>query len=101
VRARFSARAEREVERIDARWRAAADYAPDLFHDEVAAMLERLEKTPTIGVFHETVDDLAIYRVVLERSRYRLYYWTHGDELVVACVWSSQRKREPKLGPLR
>ncbi len=69
-----------------------------MFRDELLAVIEQIERTPTIGVLFATVDDVRIYRVLMQRSRYHVYYSIAGDDVVVASIWSAQRKRAPDLG---
>ena len=98
--ARLTERAEREMNSIDERWREEADYAPDLFRGELLAMLERLEKAPTVGIVFATVDSETLYRVLEQRSRYHVYYALQGNNVVVQSIWSAQRKGAPFLaGP--
>ena len=49
---RLSARARREVLRIDENWRAVADHK-DLFADGLAAKLAKLEDAPNLGQIYE------------------------------------------------
>lgn len=48
MKIRLSARARREVRRIDENWRRVADYT-GLFVDELEAMLQRLAQHPNLG----------------------------------------------------
>jgi hypothetical protein len=33
----------------------------------------------------------------LDRIRYDIYYRLHGDELVMLCLWRSNRGRQPRI----
>ena len=95
----LSRRAEREMARIDARWRVERPAAPDLFHDELDALIDVLPTSPNMGkaygVWH---DDQLVRRVMLEKSEYHVYYAVEDDEIVVITIWGARRERGPRLG---
>jgi plasmid stabilization system protein ParE len=96
VNVRLSARARREVTRIDENWRSAADHK-NLFADELEAKLAKLADAPNLGPIYDAGTPERIFRTRLERSQYFVYYTHSGDDIVVLSVWSALRGRQPRL----
>ena len=95
----LSKRAEREIERIDSRWRVERPAAPELFTDELDAVLDVLPASPEMGKIYGTWHHgELVRRVMLEKSEYHVYYAIEDDELVVITVWGARRGRGPRLG---
>jgi plasmid stabilization system protein ParE len=98
VKLRFSRRAEREVDRIDERWRAERPSAPTLFVDELASAVSLLRTSPDMGVPNRARRGQLVRRVLLEATRYHIYYVVDDEGIEVLTVWSALRGRGPRLG---
>jgi plasmid stabilization system protein ParE len=98
VRARLSARAERELSRLDARWRAERPAAPDLLTDELLTAVRALQSSPEIGVAFGTLKNNVVRRILLEKSEYHVYYIVLDDEVFVLSIWGARRGRTPRFG---
>ena len=95
MRLRFSRRAEREVDRIDTRWRTERSAAPSLFTEELAAAVSLLRTSPEMGVPNRASRGSLVRRVLLEATRYHVYYVVDDEGVEVLAVWSSVRGRGP------
>lgn len=95
---RLSGRAEREMIRIDTRWRSERRSAPDLFRDELNALFDLLATAPEMGVGYGTWQGMLVRRVLLGKSDYHVYYATDQDTLVIVSVWGARRGSGPRLG---
>ena len=96
MKARLSARARREVLRIDENWRTRADHKT-LFVDELEAMLTKLGRDSNLGTRYDALTRERILRTRLRRSQYYVYYTMNDDEVVVLSVWSALRGQQPRL----
>ena len=96
MKTRLSARARREVLRIDEHWRSVADHRT-LFVEELEALLTRLARDRSLGVPYDAATEERVWRTRLVKSQYYVYYTRNLDEVVVVSVWSAFRRRQPKL----
>lgn len=93
----FSARALREMQRIDASWRKRAS-SPDVFLDELEETIELIETTGVLGAVYDAKAKHQVRRLLMKKSQYHVYSVSKSEELVVVvCIWSARRKRGPKL----
>ena len=93
----FQHRATREVETIDAWWRANRLAAPDLFLLELERALAVLAVAPTMGSSANSERAPGVRRVMLKKSRYLIYYRSRLDVLEVLAVWHAERGEGPSL----
>ncbi|MFO0763137.1 MAG: type II toxin-antitoxin system RelE/ParE family toxin [Byssovorax sp.] len=89
----WTPRAVREATRAVAWWVENRPYAPELLEQELAEAISRLRISPLIGTVHKP----GIRRLVLERTRYGLYYAVEPGKVRLLAVWSSLRGRAPRL----
>ena len=96
MKIRYSARARREANRINAWWIENPPSAPALFLEELGHALELISNSPDLGTIYESAYG-AVRRVLLPRTRYHVYYARESSEIVLVSIWGAQRKRGPKL----
>ncbi len=91
----WTARADREATRAVRWWAKNRPAAPRLLREELARAIDLVRSSPLMG----TVWRPGIRRIVLERTRYHLYYNVEAspDRIRVLAVWSSIRGRAPRL----
>lgn len=92
----LSQEAERQVEAIDAWWRAQRLAAPDLFTRELEQAFSDLEDMPSLGTIYQA-GAKTVRRLLLRRSHYHLYFVEEPERIYVVAVWSAFRGRGPKL----
>jgi plasmid stabilization system protein ParE len=98
VKLRVTPRALAEAKRIKTWWRRHREGAPDLFEQELEAVLARTLLAPALGAIYEQDHlDVTVRRVLMPRTHHHVYYTVHGDELVVLSVWGAPKGRGPKL----
>lgn len=95
----LSPRARRQVATVQAWWVEERPAAPSLFDEELAASIADLQRGITLGVVYATVRGARVYRILLPRSRYHLYYrlGVSGDRVEVVAIWHASRGRAPSL----
>jgi plasmid stabilization system protein ParE len=93
----FQRRATREVETIDDWWRANRATAPDLFVVELERMLAAVALMPTLGAPAKSERLRDVRRVMLQKTRYHLYYRVRGNAVEVLAVWHAARGTGPGL----
>ena len=98
MKVRLSARARREVKRIDAWWQQHRPAVPTLFVDELSATLTLIEKMPELGQSYDAGTRYLVQRLLMKKTSYHAYYVRKSDDLiVVVSVWGARRKRGPRL----
>jgi len=99
MKVRLLPEAQRQGEEAEAWWRANRPRAPSLFTDELNAALERIAKSPAVGVPRAHRRVAGLRRLLLLETRHHLYYVLDParDEAVVLSVWSAVRGRGPRL----
>lgn len=92
--------AEAQVRRIAQWWRVNRSSSPDLFSRELAETLGALLQTPTLSVHYRSRRGVRIRRLLLERSRYHVYYShdVEADVVELRAVWHTARGSGPLLG---
>lgn len=91
----WTARAERDATRAVAWWAKNRPAAPSLLRHEIAEAIELVRSTPAMGAVFKP----GVRRLVLERTRYAIFY-THdvdADRIRILAVWSSLRGRAPRV----
>lgn len=96
MKVELSDEARAQVHEIDAWWRENRSAAPDLFANELAQVLTRLEDEPTLGTSYKAGRN-KVRRLLLRRTHYHLYFVEQAGGLFVVAVWSAYRGRAPKL----
>jgi hypothetical protein len=98
VRVEISKRAQRSIERIDARWRSRADY-PDIFMDEMDAAIGHLETVSNPGTPCNSPKRPQLRRLLLEKTKCHLYFVVNEQKqwIELLQVWDSRREHPPKL----
>jgi plasmid stabilization system protein ParE len=93
-------RAEQQIDRAAAWWRANRPASPALFEDELEAAFARIVDTPgTVPIYHRAKDQ-EYRRLLLPRSRYHLFFTLRAEEpaaVIVLAVWHAVRRRAPRL----
>ncbi|MFH2006188.1 MAG: type II toxin-antitoxin system RelE/ParE family toxin [bacterium] len=95
----FSPTAQTHVETIGAWWRTNRLAAPDLLAEELAAAIDRLALSPLSGHVYEAGEAGRYLRLLLQRSRYHVYYRFAAEDDVVCihAVWHTARGDGPEL----
>ena len=95
---RFARRAFRDVERLDAWWRANRQAAPRLFVLELAAVVRLLRLAPELGPLY-AAGGRPVHRVLLQETQYYVYYRYERAKniVVILTVSGTQRRRGPVL----
>jgi plasmid stabilization system protein ParE len=98
VKVELSKRAQRSIERIDARWRGDADF-PETFRDELDALIEHLQTVRAAGTPYATPKQPELRRMLLEKTRVHVYFVINASEerIEVLQVWDGRRERPPQL----
>ena len=97
MRVELSERALQEIQRINASWRAQAEF-PELFLDELLGTIELIETTGVLGFPYNLKAKRPVHRRLIGKSEYHAYLVRESEELVVVVsIWSARRRRGPKL----
>lgn len=94
---RVSAEAERHIESIDAWWRTHREAAPDLVADELAEVLQLIDRMPGLGRLWSRGTVPGVRRVLLRATRHHVYQVERRDAVVVLAVWGAVRGAGPGL----
>lgn len=93
----FERRAIREAEACDEWWRSNRPAAPDLFVNELEAVVAAVALMPTLGGRAKSARLPGVRRVLLSATRYHVYYRARGATLEVLAVWHASRGASPGL----
>lgn len=97
-RLEVSGRARNEIERAARWWVANRPDAPTLLREELEHCFDLLELGASIGELWGERRGQEIFRVVLKRTKKKLYFSRPEPDVVrVHALWGGQRGREPKL----
>jgi plasmid stabilization system protein ParE len=91
--------ADRQIEAIDAWWRANRDKAPDLFEEELALAFRMLADAPGVGKRYPHSAG-GVRRVLLRSTRNHVYYVEEEDRVLVVAVWGAVKSAGPDLSGL-
>jgi len=99
MRVVFTKVAQRHVDAIGAWWRRERLAAPDLFADELGAACAHLARVPSIGQPFDAPRPRGVRRLLLDRTRYHVYYTVDESRglVVVRAVWHAVRGHGPSL----
>jgi plasmid stabilization system protein ParE len=91
--------AQAQARKIAGWWRENRPSVPDLFDDEIEAMLDRLGDAPNTGLSYRTVRNRLIRRALMARTSYNVYFETDEERAMVriVAVWHAARGRGPRL----
>lgn len=94
---RLTPRALLEAKRKKTWWQKNRRAAPDLFDEEMRAVIERIRSSPTIGTAYAATFRAPVRRVLLPRTENHLFYAVGEGEVVILSVWGARKKHGPKL----
>jgi len=97
VEVRLTDIAEGHAERIDAWWRKNRPAAPELFMQELGAVIVLLGTAPETGEKYRSVGDRVVRRALLERTRQWAFHHIDDGVVTVIAIWGVQRRRGPPL----
>lgn len=99
MKLRIAGPAQAQLDYIEAWWRAHRDKAPARFEVELEEAKELLQHTPHLGMVHAKHDGRFIRRIMLRKTKVKLFYWVEeGAEVVhIIAAWGGKRGRDPKL----
>ncbi len=97
---RTTARADGHVRRAVSWWKANRPASPGLFAQELADAFRLVGDAPRIGHELDSVELPNVWRILLPRTRYHVYYRLDADpaRVTVVAIWGAVRGRMPKLG---
>lgn len=95
----FTPTARGHFETIDAWWRIYRPAAPELFAEELAAAVNRLEIAPLSGLEYDAGESGCFRRLLLQRTRYHVYYRFNAEDSTVHIhvIWHTARGTGPDL----
>lgn len=93
----FKARARREVERAATWWSANRLAASGAVRKDIEDALKVLVEQPGIGTKVETGRTPQVRRLLLDRTKYLMYYRVRGNVLEVLSLWHSSRERGARV----
>lgn len=95
----LSGRARWQAAAIQAWWLENRPAAPALFENELSAAIADLQCGRVLGVEYGAIRGAQVFRVLLPRSRYHVYYRVGAtrDAVEVVAVWHTSRGRAPSL----
>jgi len=97
VKVKLSARARTATRRIDEWWQAERPEAPDAFVEELERAIALLAGAPEMGIVYGSFRNRPLRRLLLEKTRYHLYYVIVDERIEVVTVWSALRGRQPRF----
>ena len=98
MRIRFTPEALRSIREKRAWWEANRDKAPQLFVDELAAVVEKL-RSGEDAERHQfaAAGGRVIWRLLMPKTRHHVYYRRSASEVEVLIVWNAVGRGEPEL----
>lgn len=97
LRVRTTPEADAQIRAIDEWWRRNRSASPKLFAEELAASFDIIGHTPKIGRPYRHSPVPGARRVLLQGTRYHVYYVPRADDVQVLAVWHAQRGVGPPL----
>jgi plasmid stabilization system protein ParE len=92
---RFSQAAFRHVDAADSWWRENRPAAPDLFLSELRRALSVVQGAPDSFAVLDEPRMHGLRRILLEKSRYHLYWTTTDDTIEILAIWHTSRGHGP------
>ncbi|WP_437959251.1 type II toxin-antitoxin system RelE/ParE family toxin [Sorangium sp. So ce119] len=93
----FSPQSIAQLQAAHTWWKNNRPSAPRLLREELAEALALLRTAPMAGAPYPHRKLRDVRRIVLQKTRYYLYYVIGADGVTVLAVWSALRGRAPKL----
>src|SRR5438067_12618313 len=78
-------------------WVGHRDKAPGLFDEGLADVLESVLAAPNAGQRVALTRGRSVYRTLMSKSAFHVYYEIHGDEVQVLTIWGAVRGDRPVL----
>jgi plasmid stabilization system protein ParE len=94
---RTTPEADTQIRQIDEWWRRNRPAAPELFLNELSAAFDVIGHAPYLGRSYRQSTVAGVRRVLLEGTRYHVYYVPTDTEVRVLAVWHAQRGVGPPL----
>jgi plasmid stabilization system protein ParE len=86
-----------EANRKKTWWHKNRPAAPDLFDEEMSAVVERIRSSPTIGKEYPAAFRVPVRRVLLPKTENHVFYAVRDGEVIILSVWGARKRRGPKL----
>ncbi|WP_437837962.1 type II toxin-antitoxin system RelE/ParE family toxin [Sorangium sp. So ce1153] len=93
----FSPQSLAQLQAAHTWWKNNRPSSPRLFREELAEALALLRTAPMAGAPYPHRKLRDVRRIVLQKTRYYLYYVVGADGVTVLAVWSALRGRAPRL----
>ncbi|AUX30396.1 MULTISPECIES: type II toxin-antitoxin system RelE/ParE family toxin [Sorangium] len=93
----FSPQALAQLQAAHTWWKNHRPSAPRLLREELAEALALLRTAPMAGAPYPHRQLRDVRRIVLQRTRYYLYYVIRSDGVAILAVSSALRGRDPRL----
>lgn len=94
---RVTPQADSQIQAIDTWWRANRPAASDLFVNELEASFELIQAAPEVGRLYRRGSNKRVRRVLLNATRYHIYYIRGVADIWILAVWHAQRGVGPPL----
>jgi plasmid stabilization system protein ParE len=92
---RTTPEADAQIREIDGWWRTNRRSSPELFLEELTASFDIIGHTPQIGRLYRQSPVPDTRRILLQGTRYHVYYAPSGNDFRVLAVWHAR----PGMGP--
>jgi hypothetical protein len=93
---RFTATAQRHVEREKARWLENRAHT-ELFATDLETALRILAFLPGVGTPYKQTDVAGLRRLYLRKIDCHLYYTFDEHEVIIRALWGARRRRPPRI----
>lgn len=99
MKLKIAPRAANDAERHARWWLRNRELASLLFEQELRGALDKIKKSPHVGVVYKGRRDRIYHRVLMPKTQFHVYYRILEKESVirVVTIWSTARRRAPKL----
>ena len=94
---RTTPEADTQIRDIDAWWRDHRSAASDLLLNELTRVFEIVGHAPQIGRLYRHSPIPGVRRVLLNQTRYHVYYRVQATEVRVLAIWHARRGVGPPL----
>jgi plasmid stabilization system protein ParE len=97
--AEFSPQARAQLEAIQAWWHQHRQSSADLLVQELTAVLRHLQRSPYLGKIYEPRGAQPVRRILLNRTRYHLYYRPDDTarKIYIDAIWYAGRGQAPPI----
>ncbi len=92
---RISRRALRHIDAADSWWRENRPLHPSLFRNELLTSFRRIAKHATVFRVLDEPRFPGLRRLLLNRTRYHVYWVVEDDIVEVLAVWHTSRGADP------